>query len=143
MEKRRAAVLATCAIIISLLAFTGVAVHLSMVSNKNTKNTPTKNNPSENGHGGSPSGGTFESPQSSDGSNNQQTLVVVKPEPPKLPCKCPFKREQQHTHSSDSSDSNVFLVNDITNGQANAIPACSNLRKDHASIGVNELHARK
>ena len=90
MERKRATILATCAIIILLLVFTGVAVHLSVVSNDKAKNAPVKNNPSENAHEGSPSGDKSVNQQPNDSSDNQQTLVV-EPEPPEPPCKGPFK----------------------------------------------------
>ena len=142
MEKRRATIIATCAMIILLLAFTGVAVHLSMVSDNKAKNAPPKNNPSENDHGGSSSGGKPESPQSNDNSGNQQTLVAVGPEPPKPPCKCSFKGEHQQSHFNPF-DPNVFSTKDVSNEQVDATLTSSHSREDNSSTGFNELHARK
>ena len=142
MEKGRATIIATCAIIILLLAFTGVAVHLSIVSDNKAKNVPPKNIPSEHDHGGSPSGDKPESPQSNDNSGNQQTLVVVQPEPSKPPCKCPFKGDHQQSHFNPS-DSNVFLAKDISNEQVDATLTSSHSKEDDSSTDFNELHARK
>jgi hypothetical protein len=139
MEKKRAAILATCAIIILLLAFTGVAVHLSMISDNKAKNVPVKNNPNENDLGGSPSGDKAETTQPNDNNGNQQTLVVVEPEPP---CKCPFKRGQQQSHVNPP-DSSVLLVSDISNEQMNAIPTLDPSTYNNSSIDFNELRTRK
>lgn len=101
MVQGRIAIIATCAIIILLLVFTGVAVHLSMVNKDKAKNVPTKDNSSGNDRG--------ESPPAEGNKDQQPTPIVVEPKPP---CKCPHMPVQDHHSHVNSLDPVSLLLED-------------------------------